>query len=91
MLADITRRDDYLCVRYIIVRQENNFEEIAGSVIVVDHFCHFVDEFDDTLGVDVTWSGFSTKHDNSRNHLFPLLRRHSFNCEIPMNYVKDVH
>lgn len=51
MLAYITRRDNHLRIRHIIVLEEDDSEEITSHVVVVDDLSDLVDEADDSFGV----------------------------------------
>jgi hypothetical protein len=91
VLANVASRNDNLSVGYVVVGQKNNFDEVAGCMIVIDHFSYFIDQLNDSLSIDVTRSSFPTEHNYSRNDLFPFLGGHGFDGQISVDCVENVH
>lgn len=69
MLAEVTGRNDDLSKGDVVVWQEEHFEQIAHSGVVVDAVAHGTDELDDALGHLVTRGCLSSEEDYSRDHV----------------------
>jgi hypothetical protein len=91
MLGKLGSRDDYLCSTYIVIRDEYNTEEVIGNLIVIDNIANLVDQFYDEFGNGVTRSGFTTKHDCSCYYIISLFWSHSFDGDIAMDDIEDIH
>lgn len=60
-------------------------------MVVIYYLGHFVDETNHTLSVGVTGSCFSTEHNHPRDDVLLLLSCHSFDSDIAVDDVQDVH
>ena len=65
MLGELSSRDNNLSRGDAVVRQENDFEQVADIGVVINFVRDVVDEFDDGFGVEIARSGFSSNHANS--------------------------
>ena len=70
LFAEIGGRNDPLCQRHTIVRDERDLDPVIGALIVVDNGTNVVDQFDDLLGEPVTRRGLATEDISSRDDGF---------------------
>jgi hypothetical protein len=91
-LREFSSWNDDLSAGDIVVWQEDDLEEISDIVVVVNLEGNGGDQFDDSLGVMVTWSSLTTDHNNSWDELVSSLVLWGIkNGEISVNDVEDVH
>lgn len=90
MLADIRSGTNHLRLAHVIVLQENDLEQIANIIVLVDHRADRIDQMNNLLGHPVPWRGFTTKDAHTRHLRLSLLRRHSLERQVTMNHTKDV-
>lgn len=90
MLADIRGRAQNLRLADIVVLNENDLEEIADILVVIDNGTDLVDEVDDRLRHPVSWSGFATEDGDSGGHFLALFRLHGFDGEIAVDALEDI-
>lgn len=91
VLRDVGGRNNDLCLRDIVVRDEDNLESIANIRVVVDNITNLVDQVNDGLGHPVTRSSLSTEDGDAGSELLTLLWRHGLDGEVAVDDTEDVH
>lgn len=92
MLRHLGSWNNDLSAGHIVVWQENDLQQVSDLVVAVDSLGNRGDQFDDGLGVVVTWSSLSTNaNDSWHESVFSLVGRGVQNGEVSVDNVKDVH
>ena len=66
LLGNVRRRNQHLCRRHAVIRQEDHFQLIAHLRIVIDRLGHFVDRKDNILRQVVARRRFRTEQEHAR-------------------------
>ena len=76
---------------YVVVRKENNLEQVANLRIAIDDTSDGVDQLNDDLGRVVAWRSFASYHDDSGLEIaHSLCLRRVLDHEVAMDHVEDV-
>jgi hypothetical protein len=90
VLAQVRGRDNHLGLADIVVLEEDDLEQVANLVVVVDDGGDGVDEVDDLLGHPVARRRLAAKNGHARLLLFALLGRERLELQVAVNDAKDV-
>lgn len=91
MLADIRSGNDHLGLADVVILEEDDLEQIANVLVIVDDGSDSVDQVNNLLGHPVARSSLATKDGNSGLELLPLLRRKRLEGKVAVDDTKDVH
>ncbi|GJC79271.1 hypothetical protein ColLi_02109 [Colletotrichum liriopes] len=91
VLAQVGSRNDHLGLADVVVLQEDDLEQIANVLVLVDDGTDIVDQMNDLLGHPVARRSLSAKDGDARRRLLAVLGRHGLEGEVTMDDTKDVH
>ena len=92
MLRKLSSWNDNLGAGNVIVWKENDLKEVSNRVVIVNFLGNGSDKLDDSLSVVITWSGFTTDHDDSWHKLvLSLVDWGVEDGQVSINNVENVH
>ena len=91
MLGELGGRDNDLSTRYVIVRQEDDLEQVTDVSIAINDLLDSTDQLNDNLGCVVGGGGLTTNHDHSWHELScSLVYWRILDGQVPMHYIENV-
>jgi len=80
-----------LGARYIVVWEEDHFEEVTDISIAINDSADRINQLNDDLGRVVSWSCLTSNHDDTWHELGrTLMLRSVFDRQVAENHVQDV-